>query len=106
VILPLPKKGAFAETSDLNDFEIDALVDYVSAGGKILLLALPKSFVPRGFEELCKRLVPDAKLIQEDDRILVSYESQTLDSLQERGLIFLSIDSVEKILEKLEDAFK
>lgn len=106
VILPLPKKGAFAETSDLNDFEIDALVDYVSAGGKILLLALPKSFVPRGFEELCKRLVPDAKLIQEDDRILVSYESQTLDSLQERGLIFLSIDSVEKVLEKLEDAFK
>ena len=106
VILPFPKKGAFAETSDLNDFEIDVLVDYVSSGGKILLLALSKSFVPKGFEELCKRLVPDAKLIQEDDRILVSREGQTLDSLQEQGLIFLSIDSIEKILEKLEDTFE
>ncbi|WP_448535086.1 CehA/McbA family metallohydrolase [Pseudothermotoga sp.] len=106
VILPFPKKGAFAETSDLNDFEIDVLADYVSSGGKILLLALPNSFVPRGFEELCKRLVPNAKLIRENDRILFSYESQTSDSLQERGLIFLSIDSIEKILEKLEDTLE
>jgi len=102
VILPFPKKGAFAETSDLNDFEIDVLVDYVSAGGRILMLAPPDSFIVNSFEALLKRFVPEARFVQMDFTILVSHKDELFRQFQVQGLIFLSIGEAIEIVEALE----
>ncbi|HCO98056.1 MAG: PHP domain protein [Thermotoga sp. 50_1627] len=106
VILPFPKKGGFAEASALNDFEMETLINYLSTGGKILMLALPDSSIAEGFEELLKRNVPALKLVQEDNRIFITLDGQLSNSLQEKGFIFLSTDSIEEIFKWLEEILR
>ncbi len=98
IVLPLPKIGSFPEAAMLNSFEIDALVGFAKAGGKILLVALENSIFDKSYQQLLNSLGLDITLIQTERDILVESKG-LLDDFSTDSLRFVFLRDISRLAE-------
>lgn len=98
LFIALPKKGGFAESMTLNDFEIDTLVSYHRNGGKIVFVALKDSVIEESYNKLLERLASTVRFAQ-TDKVVFKVNDLIFDSYAEDSIFFVSCEQPSQLIQ-------
>lgn len=106
LILPMPKRTSFAESSRLNDFEIESLKQFLISGGKMAIIAFTECLIEESFVQFLKTIDPRLNLVETDDSVFISVDGQLFERYKFNGLFFMKIDSLEDVRSLLEEMLR